>query len=148
MNDRSNEVSQSDIQQAEHASRLRSSLMAAMAVIMVVHAVIAVGEGSSTMTPALRHGIWAAMILLWLLILATGGFLRMSRRVRSLMNDEVALANRGRALQAGFWTAMLLGVALYFASLQWEIGVREALRILLNLTIAAALTRYAWLELR
>jgi hypothetical protein len=43
---------------------------------------------------------------------------------------------------------MLLGVALYFASLEWEISVREALRILLNLTVAAALVRYAWLELR
>jgi len=100
------------------------------------------------MTPALRHGLWAAMILLWLVVLATGGFLHLSRRVRSLMNDEVALANRSRALQAGFWTAMLLGVGLYFASLQWQIDVREALRILLNLTVAAALTRYAWLELR
>ena len=138
----------SDIQQAERASRTRSLIMAAMAAVLLLNTAIGVGDEVGSMTPVLRHGLWAAMILLWLVVLATGGFLHLSRRVRSLMNDEVALANRSRALQAGFWTAMLLGVGLYFASLQWQIDVREALRILLNLTVAAALTRYAWLELR
>jgi hypothetical protein len=51
-------------------------------------------------------------------------------------------------LQAGFWTAMLLALALYFASLDWAISLREGLRILTDVTIAAALLRYAWLELR
>ena len=137
----------SDIQQAERASRKRALIMTIMVVVLLVNTAIAVGDEASSMTPALGHGLWAAMILLWLVVLATGGFLHLSRRVRTLMNDEVALANRSRALQAGFWAAMLVGVGLYFASLQWEIGVREALRILLNLTIAAALVRYAWLEL-
>lgn len=136
-----------DIQKAESASRTRSYLMATMAVILLVTTAIGVNE-RGTMTPALGHGMWALMILLWLVILATGGWLQLSRRVRSMMNDEVSLANRSRALQAGFWTAMLLGVGLYFASLQWEISVRDALRALLNLTIAVALVRYAWLELR
>ena len=38
-------------------------------------------------------------------------------------------------------------LGLYFAA-SMQIEVREALRILLNLSVAAALTRYAWLELR
>lgn len=138
----------SDIQQAERASRVRSMLMAVMALVLLINTAIGIGDEASSMTPMLRHGLWAAMILLWLVILATGGWLQMTRRVRSLMNDEVSLANRSRALQAGFWTAMLVGVGLYFASLQWEITVREALSILVNLTIVAALVRYAWLELR
>jgi hypothetical protein len=140
-------VSSSDIEKAEHASRTRSFLMATMAVILLLSTAIGVNEESS-MTPIFRHAIWVVMILLWLVILATGGWLQLSRRVRSLMNDEVALANRSRALQAGFWTAMLVGVGVYFASLQWEIAVRDALRAVVNLTIAAALVRYAWLELR
>jgi hypothetical protein len=141
-------VAVSDIQQAERASRVRSMLMAVMALVLLINTAIGIGDEASSMTPMLRHGLWAAMILLWLVILATGGWLQMTRRVRSLMNDEVSLANRSRALQAGFWTAMLVGVGLYFASLQWEITVREALSILVNLTIVAALVRYAWLELR
>ena len=138
----------SDIQKAERASRTRSSIMAAMAVILLAQTAVGLGDEASSMTPAFRHGLWAAMILLWLIVLATGGGLLLSRRVRNLMNDEVALANRSRALQAGFWTAMLVAVGLYFLSLQEELSVREALRILVNFSIAAALVRYAWLELR
>ncbi|MGZ8312763.1 MAG: hypothetical protein ACXWUP_04115 [Allosphingosinicella sp.] len=138
----------SDLQQAEQASRTRSSLMAAMAVILVIHAFIGFGDEASSMTPWLRHGIWALMILLWLAVLATGGWLRLSRSARRVMNDEVSRANRSRALQTGFWVAMALGLALYFASLQWEFSLREGLRVLTDFAIAAALGRYAWLELR
>ena len=138
----------SDVAKAERHSRARSILMALMAVILLISAAIGFGDGSSDMTPWLRHGSWGVMILLWLVILATGGGLALRRSVRSLMNDEVALANRAKALQAGFWTAMLVGLALYFASLEWAISPREALRILVDLAIAAALFRYAWLELR
>jgi hypothetical protein len=137
-----------EIQQAERHSRTRAALMLAMALILVANAITGIGDEGSSMTPWFRHALWAAMILLWLLILATGGWLRLSREVRSLMNDEVALANRSQALQAGFWAAMVGGLALYFASLEWEITVRAGLRLLLNGTIAVALLRYARLELR
>lgn len=136
-----------DLQQAERASRVRSALMATMAVVLIINAFIAPGE-SSTMTPALRHGIWAAMIVLWLIILATGGWLQMARSVRSLMNDEVAMANRAQALQTGFWAASVGGIALYFASLEWTVSAHVAIRILVDVTVAAAMLRYAWLELR
>lgn len=128
----------SDIARAERHSRTRSLLMATMAVVLLISAGIGFGDGSSSMSPILRHGMWGLMILLWLIILATGGWLNLSRSVRALMNDEVALANRSRALQTGFWTAILTGLALYFASLEWALSVREGLRILVDLAIAAA----------
>ena len=43
---------------------------------------------------------------------------------------------------------MLLALVLYFASLQWAISLREGLRVLTDISIAAALIRYAWLETR
>jgi hypothetical protein len=122
--------------------------MAVMAVVLLASTALGFGSESSTMTPGFRHGLWALMILLWLVVLATGGGLLLSRRVRSLMNDEVAVANRAKALQAGFWAAMLFGVGFYFAALQSPMDAPEALRLLVNLAIAAALIRYAWLELR
>ena len=64
------------------------------------------------------------------------------------MNDEVSLAHRAARSQTGFWTAMLLALAIYFASLAWPISLRDGLRILTDVAIAAALIRYAWLELR
>lgn len=138
----------SDFQKADRASRIRSQFMVLMAALLLIQAVFGFGNEASSMTPWFRHALWAVMILLWLVILATGGWLRLDRRVRSLMNDEFALASRGRALQAGFWVAVATGLALYFASLEWTLDVREAMRILVDVTIAAALLRYAWLELR
>jgi hypothetical protein len=138
----------SDIEKAERVSRTRSLIMAIMAVVLLIQGVLGVGDEATSMTPGLRHGLWGIMILFWLIILATGGWLRLGRSVRSLINDEVALAHRSAALQTGFWTAMLLALALYFASLNWTISLREGLRILTDVSIAAALIRYAWLELR
>jgi hypothetical protein len=138
----------SDVAQAEHYSRARSILMAVMAVVLLVDAAIGSGDEASSMTPGLREAAWALMIGLWLIILVTGGFLRVRGAVRGLMNDEVATANRSQALQAGFWVATVAGLGLYFASPQWQQSAREALRILVDLAIAAALMRYAWLELR
>ena len=139
----------SDIEKAERLSGIRAALMAAMAAILLIHAVIGFGDGAdSALRPYVRHGGWGVMILLWLWILATGGGLRLSRSIRSVMNDEVALAHRGAALQAGFWTAMLAGLAIYAASFAWDLSLREGLRLLLNLSVAGALFRYARLELR
>ena len=140
-------MTRSDIDKAERYSSSRSALMAAMAAILVVHTVA--GFGVETITrPWIQHGLWAAMIGLWLVVLATGGGLALSRSIRSVMNDEVSLLNRSKALQAGFWAAALLGLAVYFASLGWALSTRDAIRIVLNGTIAVALARYAWLELR
>ena len=138
----------SDIELAERHARSRSLIMAVMAVVLLILGLLGWRDEASSMSPMLRHAMWAITIVFWLLILATGGWMKLSRAVRRLMNDEVALANRSAALQTGFWTAMLLALALYFASVQWAISLREGLRILTDVTIAAALLRYAWLETR
>jgi hypothetical protein len=138
----------SDIDLAERHARTRALIMAVMAMVLLILGLLGWSDDASSMEPMLRHGFWAVTILFWLLILATGGWLKLSRDVRRLMNDEVALAHRSAALQTGFWTAMLLALGLYFASLEWTISLREGLRILTDVTIAAALIRYAWLELR
>ena len=138
----------SDIELAERHARTRSLIMAVMAVILLILGLLGWRDDASSMDAALRHVMWAVTILFWLLILATGGWLKLSRDVRRLMNDEVALAHRSAALQTGCWTAMLLALGLYFASLQWTISLREGLRVLTDVTIAAALIRYARLELR
>ena len=138
----------SDIEKAEQVSRSRSLIMAVMAAVLLIQAAIGLGDEGSSMTPFFRHALWGVMILFWLVILATGGWLRLSRDIRSVINDEVSLAHRSLALQTGFWTAILLALGLYFASLEWTITLREGLRILVNVAIATALIRYAWLELR
>ena len=69
--------------------------MAAMAVILVLTAWLGLGDGAAdSARPWVRHAGWAVMILLWLIILATGGGLRLSRERPP--GDE----RRGRARQS------------------------------------------------
>lgn len=138
-------MTKSDVERADEKSRVRAMLMALAAIPLIATAIMGVGDEASSMTPVLRHAIWGASILLWLVFLHTGGALR-SGAVQRLMNDEVGQLNRSRAIQAGFWSAMLLGLILYFATLRWELSPREVLRLMLCLPLAAALLRYAWLE--
>ena len=84
----------SDIELAERHARTRSLIMAVMAVVLLILGLLGWRDDASSMSPMLRHGMWAITILFWLLILATGGWLKLSRDVRRLMNDEVALAHR------------------------------------------------------
>ena len=85
----------SDIDKAERISKARSLIMAIAAAVLLIQAVLGVGDEASSMTPVLRNATWGIMILLWLIILATGGWLRLGSNLRSLINDEVSLVNRG-----------------------------------------------------
>ena len=62
--------------------------MALMAAVLLILGLLGFRDEASSMTPALRHGMWAIVILFWLLILATGGWLRLSKSVRGMEVGE------------------------------------------------------------
>ena len=135
----------SPVDQADRNSR--GWLMAIAAAVLLALSVF--GAIDPVGTPDLERGLaWAVLILLWLAMLATGGGLLLRREVRGLMNDEVSAHNRRRAIEAGFWAAMAMAIGLYFASYSWPVPLRGGLAMLTEVAIAAALIRYAWLELR
>ena len=86
-------MTESDIALAERHARTRALIMAVMAMVLLILGLLGWRDEASSMSPMLRHGFWAVTIFFWLLILATGGWLQLSRDVRRLMNDEVALAD-------------------------------------------------------
>ncbi|HMG45989.1 MAG TPA: hypothetical protein VK614_00815 [Allosphingosinicella sp.] len=140
-------MSLSPVDQADRNSRNRGKLMAIAAVVLLALSFFGALDPAGT-TDFVRGIAWALLILLWLAMLATGGGLLVRREVRSLMNDEVSAHNRRRAIEAGFWAAMAAAIGLYFASFAWPLPLRAGLGMLTEVAIAAALIRYAWLELR
>ncbi|HEV2865673.1 MAG TPA: hypothetical protein VGX37_04100 [Allosphingosinicella sp.] len=138
----------STVERADRNSRSRGWCMAIGAVVLLVLSGFSAWGIPHGTTDLPRAITWLVLTLLWLGILATGGGLMLGRQVRRLMNDEVSTQNRRRALETGFWVAMMAAVVLYFASLAEPIGVRSALAMLTELAIATSLLRYAWLELR
>ena len=137
----------SPVEQADRNSRNRGTLMAIAAIVQLALALFSALDPVGT-TNFVRGIVWAVLTLLWLILLATGGGVLLSREVRSMMNDEVSQLNRRRAIETGFWTAMAAAIGLYFASYSWPVPTRAGLAILTEVAIAAALIRYAWLELR
>ena len=136
----------SDMQRAERASRGRAAIMILAAVVFMINATIDFGHPAYSQ-PGWRGGIWPLVVLGWLLIVASGGGLRVTR-LRSLMNDELSLKNRARATAFGFYATNIAAVAVYYASWRVPMMIGDAIQLLTAIGISAALLYYAWLELR
>jgi hypothetical protein len=95
-----------------------------------------------------RRAAWVVATGLAVAVLATGGGLRLSRRVRALMNDEITLQNRARALSVGFWTVMALGLALATLDSFHLLVAGRAIMTLVSSALGVSLITFGVLELR
>jgi hypothetical protein len=136
-----------DIEKAEGMSRARALLMALAAAVMAVNLVIQWGRPAYVSADA-RGASWILVVGLWAFILWNGGGLRLKGRMRALLNDELSLQNRARALAAGFYTAVATALILYAAEWRWPFAAGDGLKAVSAAAICAALLRYAWLEWR
>lgn len=136
-----------DVERAEGLSRARALLMAIAAAVLIVNLVIQYGNPAYVGSDV-RGASWLVVIGLWLFILWNGGGIRLRGRMRALLNDELSLRNRARALAFGFYAAV--GAALLLYVLEWStpISAGDALKIVSGGGLAAALACYAWLEWR
>ena len=136
------------VEAADRNSRNRATIMTLAAVVLLVLSTFNALDLPNARVSLVRALVWAFLVAAWLTMLATGGGLMLNRKVRGLMNDEVSSDNRRRAIETGFWVAMIGAILLYFASFAWPIGLRDGLAIQTEIAIAAALFRYAALERR
>jgi hypothetical protein len=133
------------IEGAERASRARAILMAIAAAVLLVNAAIQIGD-PDYVRPGVRAGSWVVVVGLWMIILANGGGLRLRGRMRELLNDELSLRNRARALAAGFYATLAAALAVYLATWRVEIVAGDAIKLISAAGLATALFVYAWLE--
>jgi hypothetical protein len=136
-----------DIETAERMSRARAGLMALAAAVLLINVAMQYGR-LEYVGPGPRGWSWLVLIGLWTFILWNGGGLRLRGRIRALLNDELSLQNRARALALGFYAAILLALACYAGEWLMPIAAGDALKIVTAGAISAALLRYAWLEWR
>jgi hypothetical protein len=136
-----------NVEQAERATWARASVMAIAAAVLLINSVIEIGDPVYSAFN-LRSGVWILLIGLWLVILAAGGGLTRDRLTKSLMNDELSLQNRSRALAFGFYAGIVVALAVYAAAWFEPLSAHDALRLVSGIGVSAALGRYAWLEFR
>jgi hypothetical protein len=132
---------------ADRKSRYRPLLSAFVAIYFLAIQPFAGPRFDAGATPARGLG-WAlqAAVLLLLLLPVVG--LMWGRRIRELINDDVARLNLRTATTAGFWIAMVLALGLFVlpASADWP--ARQALYLVVTPTVGASLLVFAWLEWR
>ena len=133
------------IEGAERASRGRAILMGIAAAVLLLNAVLQIGDPDYA-RPGVRGASWILLIALWMVLLANGGGLRLRGRMRELLNDELSLRNRSRALAAGFYVMLAAGLAAYAAAWQIEIVAGDAIKLVTAAGLSTALFVYAWLE--
>jgi hypothetical protein len=136
-----------DIEKVERMSRGRAAIMTLAAAVLILNVVIQYGDAEYAGAGP-RGGSWPVLIGLWTLILWNGGGLQPRGRIRALLNDELSLQNRSRALSLGFYAAILLALACYVGAWLTPVAAGDALKIVSAGAISAALLRYAWLEWR
>ena len=136
-----------DVERADRLSRARAALMALAAAVLLINLMIQYGHPVYA-GPGPRGASWLSLIGLWTFILWNGGGLRLRGRMRALMNDELSLQNRARALAAGFYAAIAAALFLYVLNWSTPVSTGDALKIVSGGAIAIALACYASLEWR
>jgi hypothetical protein len=136
-----------NVGEAERASRARAIVMAIAAVVLIVNVAIQFGEPAFAADGG-RSFSWIIMIGLWLVILATGGAVFPNNKAaKKLMNDELSLQNRARAIAFGFYATMIAALAVYAIAWYHPVETHDGVRLITATGVSAALGRYAWLEI-
>ena len=141
---------ETDHETAERLSRRRARLLPFMAVIFIAGQGVYFGDVAEPMraVDATKISAWLVWALALLLMLATGGGLLRSRKVRALLNDEATRDHRLRALAAGFWAAMAGCLVIYVLSALEPMNAREGVHLVLTMGVGVALIRFGMLERR
>jgi hypothetical protein len=136
------------VEKAERLGRKRSQVFFVLAIVFFAGQSVYFGAPEATRDSPARVGAWLVLVVLMLLLLATGGFLLRGREVRDLLNDESAKANRIAAQAVGFWATILALLAVYVESMFEQVSLNQAVHIVGTVGVGAALLSFATRERR
>lgn len=137
-----------DVEQAERAGRARSQLFFILAMVFFAGQSLYFASSEANRDSVPRVGAWLILVVLILLLLATGGFLLKGRSVRDLLNDETSRSNRLAAQATGFWVTVLAALAVYVESMFDPLTLNQGIHIIITLGVGAALISFAVRERR
>lgn len=137
-----------DIEAAERMGRKRAQLFFVLAMVFFAGQAAYFGSSPATRDSHARVGAWLILVLLMMMLLATGGFLLRGRKFRDLLNDEGVRANRVRAQALGFWVTVIAALAVYVESIFEPVSLNQGIHIIVTLGVGAALISFAARERR
>ena len=137
-----------DVETAERMGRARSRLFFVLAMVFFAGQSLYFTSSPLTRDSHARVGAWLILVVLILLLLATGGFLLRGRNVRDLLNDETSRLNRLASQALGFWVTIITALVVYVESIFDPLTLNEGIHVIVTLGVGAALISFAVRERR
>ena len=137
-----------DVEEAERMGRARSRIFFVLATVFFAGQSLYFTSSPLTRDNHARVGAWLILVILILLLLATGGFLLKGRRVRDLLNYENSRLNRLASQALGFWVTIITCLVVYVESIFDPLTLNEGMHIVVTLGVGAALISFAVRERR
>jgi heme/copper-type cytochrome/quinol oxidase subunit 2 len=137
-----------DVEEAERMGRARSRIFFVLTIVFFSGQSLYFTSSPATRDSHARVGAWLILVILMLMLLATGGFLIRGRKVRDLLNDEASRLNRLAAQALGFWVTVITALAVYVESMFDTVTLNEGLHVIVTLGVGAALLSFAVRERR
>ena len=136
------------VEKAERLGRSRSRVFFVLAMVFFAQQAAYFASPAASQASPLQIGAWFVLVILLLLLLATGGFLLKGRKVWDLLNDETVRMNRAAAQAVGFWVTIIMALAVYVESIFDPLTLNEGLHIIVTTGVGAALISFAVRERR
>ena len=137
-----------DVEEAERMGRAGSRIFFVLAMVFLAGQSLYFTSSPLTRDSHARVSAWLILVVLILMLLATGGFLFRGRKVRDLLNDETFRLNRLASQALGFWVTTIAALVVYVESMFDPLSLNEGLHIIVALGVGAALTNFAVRERR
>jgi magnesium-transporting ATPase (P-type) len=137
-----------DVEDAERMGRKRSQIFFVLAILFFTGQSLYFTSSPATRDSHARVGAWLILVILIMMLIATGGFLLRGRKVRDLLNDETSRLNRLASQALGFWVTIITSLVLYVESMFDPLTFNEGVHILVTLGVGSALISFAARERR
>jgi hypothetical protein len=139
----------SDVEEAERLSRRRASMLIAMTSLFAVQQIAFYSEPpGDRVVDYVRIGSWVLLVGVLLAALLTGGFWLRSRAIRALIDDEVTVANRAKAVSLAFGASMTMAIALFVFAPPLALTAREVIHLIVSTGLVVGIFRFGQLERR
>ena len=139
----------SDIELADRISRRRARIFPVLGVYFIAgQAMFFSHAQESSRIAQFKISAWLVWALVLLIAFAFAGGHFQGRKIRALVEDDVARANRAKAYETGFWAAAVAAIALYVINMFEVVTGRDAIHLILTALVGAAMIRFGVLERR
>lgn len=138
-----------DVERAERISRRRARMFPILGIYFIAGQAIFFNRVDASQRVAqFKISAWLVWAVVLLIAFAFAGGHFQGRKVRALVEDDVARANRAKAYETGFWAAAVAAIALYITNMFEPVSGRDAIHLILTALVGAAMIRFGVLERR